>query len=204
MDVILLEMVENLGGIGDQVKVRPGYGRNFLIPKGKATLATPDNIAAFEARRAELEAKAADEFTSAKGRSRFVRELKLVIERQVGAEGKLFGSVGTLDIAEAATAAGVEIARSEVRLPEDGPIRVAGEHVIEIHLHSDVSVELPIIVGSVEAAEAAKAAAVAAAEVAAEAESAAELATAADAVEVATAEQGTASDESDEAEKSAG
>jgi large subunit ribosomal protein L9 len=164
MEVILLEKVENLGVIGDKVKVRPGYGRNFLIPQGKATLATPENIAAFEARRAELEARAADELTAARGRAKLVSGLQLVIERQVGAEGKLFGSVGTIDIAEAATAAGVEIARSEVRLPEDGPIRVAGEHVVEIHLHSDVSVELPIIVGSVEAAEEAKAAAAKAAE----------------------------------------
>jgi len=179
MDVILLEKVENLGGLGDQVKVRPGYGRNYLIPQGKATLATPDNIAAFEARRAELEARAAKEISEAQTRSERVRGLKLVIERKVGAEGKLFGSVGTLDIAEAATAAGIEIARSEVRLPEDGPIRLAGEHVVEIHLHSDVTVELPIIVGSVEAAEAAEAAkaAAAAVEEAAAAEQAADAIT---------------------------
>jgi large subunit ribosomal protein L9 len=169
MEIILLEKVENLGGIGDKVKVRPGYGRNFLIPQGKATLATPENIAAFEVRRAELEARAADEITAARGRAKLVSRLKLVIERPVGAEGKLFGSVGTIDIAEAATAAGVEIARSEVRLPDDGPIRIAGEHIVEIHLHSDVSVELPIIVGSVEAAEAARAAAASAAEEAVEA-----------------------------------
>jgi len=145
MEVILLEKVENLGGIGDKVKVRPGYGRNYLIPQGKATAATEEHLAAFEARRAELEARAADELTAAEARAEKVRELKLVIHAKAGEEGKLFGSVGTIDIAEAATAAGVEVERSEVRL-HDGPIRVLGEHTIEIHLHADVSVELPITV----------------------------------------------------------
>lgn len=145
MEVILLEKVENLGGVGDKVKVKSGYGRNYLIPQGKATLATPEHIAEFEAHRAELEAKAADELTAAKGRAKLIEELSIVIARKVGAEGKLFGSVGTLDISAAADEAGVPIARGEIRLPE-GPIRVAGEHEIEIHLHTDVNVGLTITV----------------------------------------------------------
>jgi large subunit ribosomal protein L9 len=151
MEVILLEKVENLGGIGDKVKVRPGYGRNYLIPQGKATAATEAHLAAFEARRAELEAKAAEELAAAEARAEKVRELKLVIHAKAGEEGKLFGSVGTVDIAEAATAAGVELERSEVRL-HDGPIRVLGEHTVEIHLHADVSVELPLTVAVEEGA----------------------------------------------------
>ncbi|KPK61247.1 MAG: 50S ribosomal protein L9 [Gammaproteobacteria bacterium SG8_31] len=145
MEVILLEQVENLGGIGDKVKVKPGYGRNYLIPQGKATPATPDNVAAFEARRAELEAKAATELAEAKQRAEKVAELKLIMRVKAGSEGKLFGSIGTIDIADAASAAGVELARSEIRLPE-GPIRVIGEHTVEIHLHTDVNVEVPVVV----------------------------------------------------------
>lgn len=149
MEVILLEKVENLGGIGDKVKVKPGYGRNFLIPHGKAKLATADNLAEFEALRAELEAKAADELKQAQERATKIEALKLVIPAKAGSEGKLFGSIGTIDIAEAATKAGVEISRSEVRLPE-GPIRTAGDHTIEIHLHSDVNVEVPVFVDTEE------------------------------------------------------
>ena len=145
MEVILLEQVENLGGIGDKVKVKSGYGRNFLIPQGKATLATPENVARFEARRAELEARAEAELTEARDRASKVADLKLVIRAKAGSEGKLFGSIGTVDIAEAAAAAGVELARSEIRLPE-GPIRVLGDHTIEVHLHSDVNVEVPVLV----------------------------------------------------------
>ena len=145
MEVILLEQVENLGGIGDKVKVKPGYGRNYLIPQGKATPATAENVAAFEARRAELEAKAAEELTEAKTRAEKIAELKLTMRVKAGSEGKLFGSIGTIDIAEAAAAAGVELARSEIRLPE-GPIRVVGEHTVEIHLHTDVNVEVPVMV----------------------------------------------------------
>jgi large subunit ribosomal protein L9 len=145
MEVILLEQVENLGGIGDKVKVKPGYGRNYLIPQGKATPATPDNVAAFEARRAELEAKAATELAEAQQRAEKVSELKLIMRVKAGSEGKLFGSIGTIDIADAASAAGVELARSEIRLPE-GPIRVIGEHTVEIHLHTDVNVEVPVVV----------------------------------------------------------
>jgi large subunit ribosomal protein L9 len=145
MEVILLEQVENLGGIGDKVKVKPGYGRNYLIPQGKATPATRENLAAFEAKRAELEAKAAEDLAEATARAEKIADLKLVIPVKAGSEGKLFGSIGTIDIADAASRAGIELARSEIRLPE-GPIRVVGEHTIEIHLHTDVNVEVPVIV----------------------------------------------------------
>jgi large subunit ribosomal protein L9 len=145
MEVILLEKIENLGGIGDTVKVKSGYGRNYLIPQGKATLATPEHLAEFEARRAELEARATEELGTAEARAEKFEDLKLVIKSKAGTEGKLFGSVGTIDIAEAATTAGMEVARSEVRLPE-GPIRVVGEHTVEFRLHTDVNVEVQIVV----------------------------------------------------------
>jgi large subunit ribosomal protein L9 len=149
MEVILLDKVENLGGIGDKVKVKPGYARNYLLPQGKATRATPENIAEFEARRVELEAKAAEAVNEAKARAEKITGLKLTITAKVGSEGKLFGSVGPVDIVEAAETAGVTIERSEVRLAE-GPLRSVGEHEVEIHLHSEVSV--PIFV-SIEAEE---------------------------------------------------
>lgn len=138
MEVILLEKVDNLGSIGDRVKVRSGYGRNYLLPQGKATLATPENIAVFEARRAELERNQVDERGAAEARSAELQKLTLTLMAKAGTAGKLFGSVGTIDIAEAATAAGVLLERSEVRLP-DGPIRALGEFDIEIHLHADVN-----------------------------------------------------------------
>ncbi len=139
MDVILLEKIDNLGSIGDKVSVKPGYGRNYLLPKGKATLATAKNIAKFEARRAELEAKAAGELEQAQARAKQLEGITLSITAKSGGEGKLFGSIGTVDIAELCTAQGFEVQRSEVRLP-DGPIRAAGEHTIEFHLHTDVDV----------------------------------------------------------------
>jgi large subunit ribosomal protein L9 len=145
MEVILLDTVENLGGIGDKVKVKPGYARNYLLPQGKATRATPENIAEFEARRAELEAKAAAVIAEAQARAEKINGLKLVIRAKVGSEGKLFGSVGTVDIAEAAEALGVHIERSELRLAE-GPLRMVGEHEVEVHLHSEVSVPISVTV----------------------------------------------------------
>lgn len=145
MEVILLDKVENLGGIGDKVKVKPGYARNYLLPQGKAARATPENIAAFEKRRAELEVRAAAAANEARARAEKISGLKLVIRAKVGSEGKLFGSVGTSDIAEAAEAAGVAIERSEVRLAE-GPLRMVGDHEIEIHLHSEVSVPITVTV----------------------------------------------------------
>lgn len=149
MEVILLDTVENLGGIGDKVNVKPGYARNYLLPQGKATRATAENVAEFEARRAELEAKAAGVIAEARARAEKINGLKLVIRAKVGSEGKLFGSVGPVDIAEAAEAAGVTIERSELRLAE-GPLRMIGEHEVEVHLHSEVSV--PIVV-TIEAEE---------------------------------------------------
>ena len=143
MNVILLEQVENLGTIGDNVNVKAGYGRNFLLPQGKATVATPENIAIFEARRAELEAKQASDLGAAKLRADKLQGLELTLTANVGVEGKLFGSVGTVDIADAATTAGTEILRSEVRLP-DGPLRTVGVHEVEIHLHTDLNVFIKV------------------------------------------------------------
>jgi large subunit ribosomal protein L9 len=153
MEIILLEKVDNVGGIGDKVRVRSGYARNYLIPQGKATLATPANIAKFEARRAELEAKAAGELAEAQARAKKLEGVVLKIAMPAGSEGKLFGSVGTVDIAEAIGKLGVEVERSEVRLP-DGPIRVAGEHTIELHLHTDVNVEMQVVIEAEEAGKA--------------------------------------------------
>ena len=145
MDVILLQKVANLGNIGDRVKVRSGYGRNFLLPEGKATLATPDNVARFEARRAELERLALEHLSTAEERAGALKEFKLTISAKAGTEGKLFGSIGTADIAEAATRQGLKIERSEVRLPA-GPLRAVGEHVVSVHLHADVDVPLHIAI----------------------------------------------------------
>lgn len=145
MEVILLQKIANLGDIGDRVKVKPGFGRNYLLPGGKATLATPENIARFEARRAELETKAAADLASARSRAAALEGFKLSITAKAGSEGKLFGSISTTDIAEACKAAGHEIERAEVRLP-GGPIRMVGEHVIALHLHSDIDVQVPLTV----------------------------------------------------------
>jgi large subunit ribosomal protein L9 len=151
MEIILLQKVDNVGGIGDLVRVKSGYARNYLIPQGKATLATPENVKKFESRRAELEAKAAAELAAAQARAKKLEGLTLKIEMQAGAEGKLFGSVGTVDIAEAIGAQGVEVERSEIRLHE-GPLRVVGEHQIELHLHTDVNVPLTVVIEAAEAA----------------------------------------------------
>jgi len=145
MEVILLQKIANLGDIGDRVRVKPGFGRNYLLPGGKATLATPENIAKFEARRVELESRAAAELDAARTRAEALAGLRLSIAAKAGSEGKLFGSISTADIAEACGAAGHRIERAEVRLP-GGPIRAIGEHVITLHLHSDVNVEVPLTV----------------------------------------------------------
>lgn len=149
MQVILLEKIDNLGDIGDQVKVKSGYGRNFLLPQGKAALATKDNIAKFEAMRADLEAKAADELANAKARAEQLSGIELTISAKAGTEGKLFGSVGTFDLVEAFEKAGVTVERSEIRLPE-GPLRTAGEHHIDVHLHTDINVGVLVTVVGVE------------------------------------------------------
>ncbi len=143
MDLILLEKVENLGEIGDQVKVKSGYGRNYLLPKGKALLATSENVARLEAVRSELEAKANAELTEVSARAEKLTGLVVTVESRVGPEGKLFGSVGPIDIAEALSEMGHDVQRSEVRLP-DGAIRVVGEHQAMLHLHSDVNVDITI------------------------------------------------------------
>jgi large subunit ribosomal protein L9 len=145
MDVILLQKVANLGAIGDRVKVKSGYGRNYLLPSGRATAATPANVARFEARRAELERTAAEELASAQQRAESLRDFRLSITAKAGAEGKLFGSVGTNDIAEGCTAAGHKVSRAEVRL-STGPLRAVGEYQVPLHLHTDVEVPLTVII----------------------------------------------------------
>lgn len=143
MNVILLENVENLGSIGDLVKVKPGYGRNYLLPQGKAALATPENMKEIEARRAELEKAAAEELAAAKKRAGNIEGMELVIQANAGPEGKLFGSVGPIDIADAFEKVQLEVERSEVRMPE-GPIQELGEFAVGVHLHPEVDVEITV------------------------------------------------------------
>ncbi|MEW4982842.1 MAG: 50S ribosomal protein L9 [Cycloclasticus sp.] len=147
MNIILLEKVANLGNLGDKVSVKPGFGRNFLIPGGKAVLATPDRIKEFEARRADLEKAEADRLTQAQTRAEAVEKLSLTITHQAGEEGKLFGSVGLPDIIKACADAGVEIDKQEIKLSE-GSIRQTGEFEVAIHLHSDVVATLKLAVVS--------------------------------------------------------
>ena len=143
MNVILLENVENLGAIGDLVKVKAGFGRNFLLPQGKAALATPENVKAIDARRAELEKNAAKDLGNAKKRADVLNGMELVISANAGSEDKLFGSVGPIDITEAFAAVQVEVQRSEVRMP-DGPIHELGEFQIGVHLHPEVNAEVTV------------------------------------------------------------
>ncbi len=138
MDVILLEKVGKLGGIGDQVAVKAGFGRNFLLPQGKAIPATPENVKEFEARRAELEAAAAEKLSGAEARAAKLADISVTIAANAGDEGKLFGSVGTRDIAEAITKAGVEVSKAEVKLPQ-GAIRETGEYEIDVQVHAEVT-----------------------------------------------------------------
>jgi large subunit ribosomal protein L9 len=143
MNVILLENVENLGSIGDLVKVKPGYGRNYLLPQGKAALATPENMKEIEARRAELEKAAAEELAAAKKRAGTIEGMELVIQANAGPEGKLFGSVGPIDIADAFEQVQVEVERSEIRMPE-GPIQELGEFPVGVHLHPEIDVDITV------------------------------------------------------------
>ncbi|WP_297798810.1 50S ribosomal protein L9 [Arenimonas sp. GDDSR-1] len=145
MKVILLQKVANLGALGDQVSVKPGFGRNFLIPYGKAVPATADNIAAFEAKRAEYEAKAAAILAAASERKQALEGASVTISANASAEGKLFGSVGARDIAEAFTAAGHKLEKSEVIMGE-GPIRRTGEFEVTVHLHADVETKVGVTV----------------------------------------------------------
>ncbi|MFV0476296.1 MAG: 50S ribosomal protein L9 [Parahaliea sp.] len=146
MEVILLENIGNLGVLGDKVDVKSGYGRNYLVPQGKAVPATEKNVATFEARRAELEAAAATQLSAAQKRADALAALTgVAIGANAGDEGKLFGSVGTRDIAEALTAAGCEVDKSEVRLPE-GALRELGEYEVAIQVHGDVTAVVNIAV----------------------------------------------------------
>ena len=149
MNVILLDNVENLGNIGDMVKVKPGYGRNFLIPHGKAALATPENMKAIEKRRAELEKAAAEDTAAAKLRLDSITGTELVISANAGSEDKLFGSVGPIDIVDALEKIQIQVERSEVRMP-DGPIHELGEYQIGIHLHSEINAEIVVRVVAAE------------------------------------------------------
>lgn len=145
MNVILLEKIKNLGALGAKVNVKPGYGRNFLIPQGKAVPATEKNVAEFDARRAELEAKANAVLGEAQARAERVGALAVVIAAKSGDEGKLFGSVGTRDIAEAITKLGEAVDKSEVRLPA-GALRSTGDYDIDLQLHSEVMVTVKVTV----------------------------------------------------------
>jgi large subunit ribosomal protein L9 len=144
MEVLLLENIENLGSIGDKVNVRAGFARNYLVPQGKAKMATAANLAEFEARRAELE-KAANEARSiAESRKQAIEALGVIeITARVGSEGKLFGSVGVGDICDAIEALGGDVQKSELRMPE-GALRVIGEHVVDIHLYTDVDTQVTV------------------------------------------------------------
>jgi large subunit ribosomal protein L9 len=147
MEVILLEKIDNLGALGDKVSVKSGFGRNYLIPQGKAVFASAENVKAFEDRRAELEQQAAEKLAEAQARKEKIEALVdgVTITHKAGEEGRLFGSVGTPDIARACSEAGVEIAKAEIRLPE-GPFRVAGEYEIALHLHTDVNAALKVTI----------------------------------------------------------
>jgi large subunit ribosomal protein L9 len=145
MEVILLEKVYNLGELGDKVKVKPGYGRNFLIPSGKAVSATKENVAIFEERKAELQRQQQEALSIATSRAEKFKEVTVTIAKKAGSEGKLFGSIGTIDIAESVSALGTELEKQEIRMPE-GPIRAIGEYEFDIQLHADVSASIKVVV----------------------------------------------------------
>ena len=145
MEIILLQKVDNLGDLGEKVNVKSGYGRNFLIPSGKAVPATEDNVKIFEERRAELENEAAGKLQTAEARKAKLDGLEVSITCKAGDEGRLFGSVGTADISKVVTDAGVELAKKEVVLP-NGAFRVAGEYEVDLHLHADVNVSIKLTI----------------------------------------------------------
>jgi|SRR4051812_27670659 large subunit ribosomal protein L9 len=147
MQLILLQKVKNLGNLGDKVNVKPGYGRNFLVPQGKAAAATETNLAEFEKRRTEYEAKANQQLSGAEARNAQLEGASITIKANASPEGKLFGSVGPRDIADAFTAAGTAIEKSEVVMAE-GPIRHIGEFDVQIHLHADVHTTVKVVVVS--------------------------------------------------------
>ena len=147
MELILLQKVKNLGNLGDKVNVKPGYGRNFLVPQGKATAATADNIAEFEKRRAEYEAKANQVMSGAETRKAALEGASVTIKANASPEGKLFGSVGPRDIADAFSAAGHPMEKSEVVMGE-GPLRHTGEFEVHVHLHADVHTTVKVVVAA--------------------------------------------------------
>ena len=145
MNVILLEKIGNLGDLGDEVSVKPGFARNYLLPQGKAVTADDENRTVFEGRRAELEASANEKLTEANTRAEKLADKELSIAAKSGEEGRLYGSVGTQNIADALTAEGIPVERSEIRMPE-GVIRVLGEYEIAIQLHTDVTAQIKVVV----------------------------------------------------------
>ena len=150
MEVILLEKIQNLGKLGDQVKVRPGYGRNYLIPRKKAVPANTENVAKFEAQRADLESAQQQGYDLAAGRAAQLKDVELTVYAKAGTEGKLYGSVGAPEICDALAAKGKTVERREVRLP-NGPLRTLGRHTVDIHLHPDINAEIAIVVLAAEA-----------------------------------------------------
>ena len=147
MDVILMEKVENLGDLGEKVSVKPGFARNYLVPSGKAKFATAANLAEFEAKREELQKNAAAAVAVAEERKAKLEALNVVITGKAGTEGKLFGSIGPREVADAIAAAGLEVEKKEIRMPE-GPIRTVGEFDVGLHLHTDVNVNVKITVNA--------------------------------------------------------
>ncbi|MCK0713741.1 50S ribosomal protein L9 [Chromohalobacter sarecensis] len=145
MDVILLDKIGKLGNLGDQVAVKAGYGRNYLVPYGLAVPATKENVAAFEAQRAELEAQAIERKSEAEARAEQLADIELSLVAKAGDEGKLFGSIGPRDLADALTQAGLDVLKSEVRMPE-GPIRRTGEYDITLQLHAEVTTSVRIVI----------------------------------------------------------
>lgn len=145
MEVILLEKIQKLGELGQQVSVKPGFGRNFLIPAGKAVSASKENIEKFEAKRAELEKAQAESLATAEARAAKLNDVTITITEKAGSEGKLFGSVSNNDIAEAVSAMDIELAKSEVQLP-DGPFRTIGEYEVTTQLHPDVTATIKLVI----------------------------------------------------------
>lgn len=145
MELILLQKVTNLGNLGDKVTVKPGYGRNFLVPQGKAVPATPANVAEFEKRRAEYEAKAQALLAEAEARKAKLEGITVTLRANASTEGKLYGSIGPRDIADALTKAGCEVQKSEVIMGE-GPLRRTGEYEVTVHLHADVETTVKVVV----------------------------------------------------------
>lgn len=144
MEVILMENIENLGSVGDKVSVKAGFARNYLVPQTKAKMATAENLAEFEARRAELEKAATEALATAETRKQAIEALGVIeITARVGSEGKLFGSIGVADICDAIETLGGDVQKSEVRMPE-GALRLVGEHIVDIHLYTDVDTQVTV------------------------------------------------------------